>query len=310
MYIVAQEKSSWHQQHKEERMIKQNKFLDNNNIEVIDELGTFKVIEHKKDLSVSPTSAVQEYFCSKMNLRRRQVMIDLKDSGCILQSGAMQYMLGNIEMSSGVKGIGNFLGKVASSVVTKETAVKPEYHGTGTIVLEPTLKYILLVNVADWESIVLDDGLFLACDNTIKQKVVSRTNISSAVLGHEGLFNLSLTGKGIAALESPVPMEELIVVTLDNDEMKIDGNMAVAWSESLNFTVEKSSKSLIGSAVSGEGFVNVYRGSGKILLAPTVGRFNSGNPDDSDSKESESKSKTEKVSSALEGLSNVLDLFG
>ena len=51
-------------------------------------------------------------------------------------------------------------------------------------------------------------------------------------------------GQGIAALESPVPMEELIVLSLDNDQVKIDGNMAIAWSKTLQFTVEKSSKAL------------------------------------------------------------------
>lgn len=52
--------------------------------------------------------------------------------------------------------------------------------------------------------------------------------------------------------------------------MKIDGNMAIAWSNSLEFTVEKTTKSLIGSAISKEGFVNVYRGTGTILMAPTA----------------------------------------
>ena len=66
------------------------------------------------------------------------------------------------------------------------------------------------------------------------------------------------------------PLEELIEIVLDNDEVRIDGNMAIMWSRSLQFTVEKSEKSLLGSMVSGEGFVNVYRGSGKILLAPTI----------------------------------------
>ncbi len=113
----------------------------------------------------------------------------------------------------------------------------------------------------------MDDGLFLACDAGIKQQIVMRSNLSSAALGKEGLFNLSLTGNGIAVLESPVARDELIEFVLDNDEVKIDGNMAIAWSSSLQFTVEKSSKSLLGSAVSGEGFVNVYRGSGKILVA-------------------------------------------
>lgn len=70
------------------------------------------------------------------------------------------------------------------------------------------------------------------------------------------------------ALESSVPYEELIQIELDNDVLKIDGSMAIAWSASLQFTVERSGKSLIGSAASGDGLVNVYRGSGTVLLAP------------------------------------------
>ena len=134
--------------------------------------------------------------------------------------------------------------------------------------LEPTYRHILLLHVEEWGGLVLEDGLFLACDGRIKQNVVARSNLSSAALGSEGLFNLCLTGSGLAVLESPVPMEELIVFELDNDVIKIDGNMAIAWSSSLQFTVERSSKSLIGSAVSGEGLVNVFRGSGKILMSP------------------------------------------
>ena len=39
----------------------------------------------------------------------------------------------------------------------------------------------------------------------------------------------------------------------------------------LDLTVERSAKTFVGSAVSGEGFVNVYRGTGKILMAPLSG---------------------------------------
>jgi uncharacterized protein (AIM24 family) len=98
----------------------------------------------------------------------------------------------------------------------------------------------------------------------------SLINISSAVLGNEGLFNLSLSGQGVAALESNVPEEELIVVDLENDEIKIDGDMAVCWSSNLQFTVEKSTKTLLGSAVSGEGLVNVYRGTGRVMMSPVA----------------------------------------
>ena len=52
--------------------------------------------------------------------------------------------------------------------------------------------------------------------------------------------------------------------------LKVDGNHAIAWSKTLEFTVERSGKTLIGSAASGEGLVNVYRGTGKVLMMPTV----------------------------------------
>jgi len=137
------------------------------------------------------------------------------------------------------------------------------------LVLEPTYKHILLVDVAEWDgSVVLDDGLFLACDSNLKHKLVSRTNLSSAVAGGKGLFNLSIQGNGILCLESPVPKEELIEIYLTNDVLKVDGNYVIAWSQSLDFTVERSGKSLIGSAASGEGLVNVYRGTGRVWMAP------------------------------------------
>ena len=137
------------------------------------------------------------------------------------------------------------------------------------LVLEPTYKHIILLDLSQWNgSVVLDDGLFLACDSQIKHKAVMRSNFSSAVAGNEGLFNLGLVGNGAVCLESACPKEELITIELQNDVVKIDGNMAIAWSGSLDFTVERSGKTLLGSAASGEGLVNVYRGTGKVLMAP------------------------------------------
>lgn len=252
-------------------MFQLNNFYDNANMKCVAQMGCYQIFEHEKDLSVSPSNAVEAYYASEMNVRRRQVLCNLNgQNGVIVQAGAMQWTLGNVSMSTGVKGVGNFLGKMASAAVTKESVVKPEYVGQGLLMLEPTYKHIICLNVAQWGTVVLDDGLFLAGDNTLQHKVVSRSNLSSAVLGGEGLFNLSLTGNGIAVLESPVPQQELVMFQMQNDCVKIDGNMAIAWSGSLDFTVEKSTKSLIGSAMSGEGFVNVYRGTGTILMAPTA----------------------------------------
>ena len=182
----------------------------------------------------------------------------------------MEWMVCKVKATTGVKGVGDLCGKARRGSVTGESAIKPEYTGNGLLVLEPTYKHILLLDLADWNgSIVLDDGLFLACDSRLKHKTVMRSNFSSAVAGNEGLFNLGIVGnEGVVCLESACPKEELVTIELQDDVLKVDGNMAIAWSGSLNFTVERSGKSLVGSAASGEGLVNVYRGTGKVLLAP------------------------------------------
>lgn len=247
--------------------------LQNENRSYTQTLGNFHVLEYERDASVAASNAMAEYFMSKMNVRRRQVVIELdREHEAIIQAGAMQWVGGRVQASADVKGVGNFLGKMVKGAVTNESAVKPRYSGEGLLVLEPTYKYIILQDIASWgaDGVTLEDGLFLACDANVRNEVVARSNISSSVLGGEGLFNLNLQGSGVAALESNVPAEELVTVELEGDELKVDGNLAVCWSRGLEFTVEKATKSLLGSAMSGEGFVNVYRGYGKVLMCPVA----------------------------------------
>lgn len=246
--------------------------LKNENRKIIAQKGCFCVVEHEKDLSVSPYNAVTEYYMTKMDVKRKQLLVQLDGTREIItQAGAMQWTSGNVQIVSGIKGAGDLLGKIVKSAVTKESVAKPTYTGKGLLMCEPTYKYIILQDVAQWGSgMCVEDGMFLACEGSVKQSIIARSNVSSAVLGNEGLFNLSLSGNGVVALESNVPESELIEIQLDNDTLKIDGSLAVCWSSGLQFSVERSSKSLIGSAVSGEGLVNVYRGTGKVWLSPVA----------------------------------------
>ena len=250
-------------------MYRINNFTTNDDIRILDRKGPFTVIEYKRDLSVTPQSAAMAYYCNEMNVRKRQVICELSQGNVTTQAGAMQWTVGDVNATTGIKGVGDFLGKAIRGSVTNESAIKPEYTGSGTLVLEPTYKHLVLLDTTDWGgSVVLDDGLFLACESRLKHKAVMRSNLSSAALGNEGLFNLGIQGSGVVVLECHCPREELIEVDLQNDVLKVDGNFAIAWSGSLNFTVERSGKSLIGSAASGEGLVNVYRGTGRVWLAP------------------------------------------
>lgn len=244
-------------------------FEDNDNVKITEQLGAFTVVEYQKDLSVDARTAQAAYYAAEMNVRRKQLVCDVNPSNITIQAGAMQWIAGDVKATTGIKGVGDFIGKAIRGKVTNESAIKPEYTGTGKLVLEPTYKHILLIDVADWNnSIIIEDGMFLACESALKHKAVMRSNLSSAALGGEGLFNLGISGSGVVALESDVPRAELIEIELVDDELKIDGNMAVVWSGSLEFTVERSGKTIMGSAASGEGLVNVYRGTGKVLMAP------------------------------------------
>ena len=230
----------------------------------------FSVVEYERDMSVSPDLAQIAYFSSEMNVRKKQLIARLSDKkGVFVQAGEMQLMIGNIEATTGVKGVGDFFKKAFSSVVTDETLVKPHYSGDGILVLEPTFKHIILEDLREWpDGIVIEDGMFLACEDVVEMELSARKNISSLVLGKEGIINSLFYGDGVLAMESPVPREELIEVRLRDNVIKIDGNMAVAWSPNLEFTVQKSMGTLTGSAISKEGFVNVYEGTGKVLIAP------------------------------------------
>ncbi len=241
---------------------------ENDNIIVLEEKGPFKVIEYEKDLSVGPEEAVEKYYSSKMNVRPRQLIADLsKTTGIYLQAGEMQWMSGANKLSAEVEGLADIGKKFLKSRVTGETTIKPEYSGEGFVVSEQTYKHLILLDLNEWDnSITIDDGLFLAAEKSIGLSVETRSDLSSAIAARN-LFYTTLEGEGYVCLESDIPMGELIVIEITNDTVTIDGPLAIAWTSGLQFTGENSGKTLVDSVLS-ERLVNVFRGTGKILMAP------------------------------------------
>ena len=109
-----------------------NNFTNNDDIKTLDSKGAFTVIEYQRDLSVSPSYAATAYFCNEMNVRKRQVVVDVAKSNVTVQAGAMQWTVGNVNATTGVKGVGDLFGKALRGSVTGESAIKPEYTGNGT----------------------------------------------------------------------------------------------------------------------------------------------------------------------------------
>jgi len=192
--------------------------------------------------------------CGGVAVRRRQVLCDLKQANITLQAGAMQWSVGNVNATTGVKGVGDLFGKALRGKVTGESAIKPEYTGDGLLVLEPTYKHILLLDLADWNgSIVLDDGLFLACDARLKHKAVMRSNLSSAVAGNEGLFNLGIKCQPRQGLDN-LRAEMLADITMQT----LSGSSSPLYQEMLQSGLVNDSFS--SEVFNGDGFFTMIFG--------------------------------------------------
>ena len=102
-----------------------------------------------------------------------------------------------------------FQKKFGSGFFGGEGFIMQKFEGKGMIFLEIDGS-IKEYDLAAGESMILDTGYLAAMTETVKMDVVTVKGVSNVLFGGEGLFNLSLSGEGIACLESNVPMEELI----------------------------------------------------------------------------------------------------
>ncbi|MGL4912484.1 MAG: AIM24 family protein [Romboutsia sp.] len=214
-------------------------------------------------------TAMGLFFANQAGLKMKQVRVRLNNSTVKTEAGALYYYKGKIKSKSNMGGVSGLFKKAVSGSITSESAIKPSYSGSGEILLEPSYKHYIMMELDD-NSIIVDKGMFYCCSDDINVKGVIQKNISATLLGGEGIFQIELSGSGIIVLECNVPKEELVEVDIKpGEELKVDGNFVVARSSDVNFSVTKSDKSLFGSAINGEGFLNTFSGHGKVWIAPT-----------------------------------------
>jgi len=189
---------------------------------------------------------------------------ELSSSAIRYESGGMYYMQGNLEMEANLPSAGGFL----KSMVTKEAAVKPVIRGTGTVWFEPTFGNFTIMELKgdEW---ILDKGAYYASEMGIE--IGSFTNKSmSGLFSGEGFFQTKVNGYGKVIILSNGPLE---TIELNNGKLVVDGSIAVARQSSVQLTVAKASKGIFGSMISGEGIVNTFTGTGKVLIAPAANRY-------------------------------------
>jgi uncharacterized protein (AIM24 family) len=212
------------------------------------------------------------YFAGESGMHMKMVRIRLAQSHVRVEPGALYFMSGSLEMKASTGG--GIAKALARSVLSGETLLVNEIHGSGEIYLEPTFGHFILHRLMAGEGgIIVDKGMFFAGTAGLDIGAARQKNVSSALFGGEGLVQTRISGAGVAVLYSPVPREEIMRIDLKGDKLWVDGNFALMRSEGIAFRAEKSSKRLLSTLVSGEGILQTFEGHGSVWIAPTQGIY-------------------------------------
>lgn len=212
------------------------------------------------------------FYTHQSGAKLKMVRITLSDSKVRVEPGALYFMKGDLAMQ--VSSGGGFFKGLKRKFFSGETFFVNEIHGTGEIYLEPTFGHFILHTIkGQGHGVICDKGMFYAGAGDLKVGAKMQGTLSAGLMGGEGLFQSHITGSGVAVLYSPVPKEEIMKHQLVGSKLFVDGNFALLRTEEIVFKVERSSKKLIGSAVSGEGLLQTFSGTGEVWIAPTQGVY-------------------------------------
>ncbi len=254
-------------------MIKIKNFVDeNDDITIIDEKGPFKIIEYDKNLlDVTSEKQFINNLLNMINIKPRQLIIDLnKTSGINLKYGIIQQIKSSNKITSMIKSHLDIKKSFLELKSTNNSSVKAEYQNDQFIVSKQTYNHLILLNLSDWNNkLMMGDKFFFASEKSAMLSIRTRINHSQELLSSDSsIYNILLSGNGIVCIESKIPFKDLITIELKNDSIMIDASNVIAWTDTIKLSVEKLGKEVVGPLVSDEKYINVFKGSGKILIMP------------------------------------------
>jgi uncharacterized protein (AIM24 family) len=221
------------------------------------------------DLKGAGDAATAErlHFLKTEHVVAKTVRITLNHGRARLEPGALYHMQGNLEFDVGTNGgIGKALFRRA---FTGETFFVNEIAGSGEILLEPTWGHFIIMEITRDVDLIVEKGVFYASVGDIDVGTLTMRNLGAGALGGEGWFQNRISGEGLVVLNCPVPFDELQQFDMAKGKLKVDGTFAVMRTGDVVFKVEKSAKSWIGTAVTGEGLLQSFSGTGQVWIAPT-----------------------------------------
>ena len=186
-----------------------------------------------------------------------------------LERGAMVYMQDvNLEgrMTSNSKGLGGVLKALGRSMTSGESFFISEATGMtndALIGIAPSVTGCIRHLDVGARQYRLNTGAFLACDAGVQYNMVSQKSVGKAIFGGTGgFFIMETTGSGDLFVNAFGDMMELEV--RPGRALVIDNGHVVAWDSTLDYQIRVASGTF--GFKSGEGLVNEFHGSGKVLI--------------------------------------------
>lgn len=193
----------------------------------------------------------------------RYVRVQMRDETVRAESGALAFMRGAITMKARIPSI----GAVIRAGLSEERAVRPTFTGTGELVLESTLGGYYIFEPRD-QAWLIEAGAYWASDGAIELGV-HRERVVTSFWAGEGLvdFCTRVKGQGKVVLMSPGPVQEIEIPA--GDEMAVEGKLVIGRTGSIQYAIRRPARSILGSMLSGETALRVYKGPGRVLLSST-----------------------------------------
>ena len=173
-----------------------------------------------------------------------------------IQSGAMVYHTGDTQLkgrlnANGGSGIGKLLRAAGRAMVSGESVFITEVSAGakgGDLALAPAVPgTIQALEVMPGRNYYLNDSAFLAMDGTVQYSMERQS-----------------VGEGTLLVAAFGSIKEIDLQ--DAHDFTIDNAHVVAWETSLTYDIHLEGGGLIGSIGTGEGVVNTFNGTGKVLV--------------------------------------------
>lgn len=137
-------------------------------------------------------------------------------------------------------------------------------RGAGTVTLAPTyIGGLVPLELDGMHGYMIQKDGFLASTNSVEIETKMQ-NLAKGLFSGEGFFVMRVYGKGTVFVNSYGAIHEVEIPA--GRQVVIDNQHLVAWSDQMQYTIDKAAKGWVSSFTSGEGLVCRFSGPGKVYI--------------------------------------------